>query len=123
MGAASAAVAAAVSTAVVRPCALRNLGGLVMQLSAVLALCPPPGESVSIMRGAAESGMSNVVRPGGGGWLAVMTVTHAVSGGCWSLLGRSAVVIMHFALCSGPKCVLCWLLKWIVVGRACELSV
>eukprot|EP00966_Prymnesium_polylepis_P209359 4850047-Prymnesium_polylepis.1 len=37
MGAASAAAAAAVSTAVVRPCALRNLGGLVMQLSAVLA--------------------------------------------------------------------------------------
>ena len=52
-----------------------------------------------------------------------MTVTHAVSAGYWSLLGLSAVVTMHFALCSGPKCVLCWLLKWIVVGRACELSV
>ena len=122
MGVASAAAAAAVSTAAVRPCALRNLGGLIMQLSAVLALCSLPGESVSIMRGAAES-MSNVVRPGGGGWLAVMTVTHAVSAGYWSLLGLSAVVIMHFALCSGPKCALCWLLKWIVVGRACELSV
>ena len=114
--------AAAVSTAVLRPCALRNLGGLVMQLSAVLALCSPPGESVSIMRGAAES-MSNVVRPGGGGWLAVMTVARAVSAGYWSVPGRSAVVIMHFALCSGPKCVLCWLLKWLVVGRACGLSV
>ena len=52
-----------------------------------------------------------------------MTVTHAVSAGYWSVPGRSAVVIMHFPLCSGPKCVLCWLLKWIVVGRACELSV
>ena len=60
--------AAAVSTAVLRPCALRDLGGLDMQLSAVLALCSPPGDSVSIMRGAAES-MSNVVRPGGeAGW-------------------------------------------------------
>ena len=122
MGVASAAAAAAVSTAAVRPCALRNLGGLIMQLSAVLALCSPPGESVSIMRGAAES-MSNVVRPGGGGWLAVMTVMHAVSAGYWSLLGLSAVVIMHFAWCSGTKRVLWWLLKWICAGRACELSV
>ena len=121
MGAASAAVAAAVSTAVVRPCALRNLGGLVMQLSAVLALCSPPGESVSIMRGAAES-MSNVVRPGGGGWLAVMAVARAVSAGYWSVPGRSAVVITHFAWCSGTKCVLCWLLKWICVERTHELS-
>ena len=88
--------AAAVSTAVLRPCALRDLGGLDMQLSAVLVLCSPLGESVSIMRGAAES-MSNVVRPGGGGWLAVMTVARAVSAGYWSVPGRSAVVIMHFA--------------------------
>ena len=77
MGVASAAAAAAVSTAAVRPCALRNLGGLIMQLSAVLALCSPPGESVSIMRGAAES-MSNVVQTGGGGWLVVMEVARAV---------------------------------------------
>eukprot|EP00966_Prymnesium_polylepis_P244245 5648475-Prymnesium_polylepis.1 len=35
-----------------------------------------------------------------------MTVTHAVSAGYWSVLGFSAVVIMHFALCSGlcAKC-------------------
>ena len=102
MGVASAAAAAAVSTAAVRPCALRNLGGLIMQLSAVLALCSLPGESVSIMRGAAES-MSNVVRPGGGGWLAVMTVTHAVSAGYWSLLGLSAVVIMCTSRCAPAR--------------------
>eukprot|EP00966_Prymnesium_polylepis_P142154 3282330-Prymnesium_polylepis.1 len=39
-----------------------------MQLSAVLALCSPPGESVSTMRGAAESmSMSCDLGAGGGG--------------------------------------------------------
>eukprot|EP00966_Prymnesium_polylepis_P120717 2789494-Prymnesium_polylepis.1 len=60
--------AAAVSTAVLRPCALSNLGGLAMQLSAVLALCSPPDESVSIMRGAAESMSMSCDLGGEAGW-------------------------------------------------------
>jgi len=57
--------AAGVSTAALRLCALRDLGGLDLRLSAALALCSPLGESASVTRGAAES-LSNVVRTGGG---------------------------------------------------------
>ena len=116
--------AAGVSTAALRLCALRNLGGLVLRLSAVLALCSPLGESVSVTRGAAESISNvNVVRTGGGGWLVVMAVARAVSAGCWAVPGRSAIVIMHFALWSGTKCVLCGLVKWICGARTRALSV
>ena len=97
-------------------------GGLVLRLSAALALCSPLGESASVTRGAAES-LSNVVRTGGGGWLVVMAAARAVSAGCWAEPGRSAIVIMHFALWFGMKCVLCGLVKWICGARTRTLSV
>ena len=114
--------AAGVSTAALRLCALRDLGGLDLRLSAALALCSPLGESASVTRGAAES-LSNVVRTGGGGWLVVMAAARAVSAGCWAEPGRSAIVIMHFALWLGMKCVLCGLVKWICGARTRTLSV
>ena len=60
---------------------------------------------------------------GGGGWLVVMAAARAVSAGCWAEPGRYAIVIMHFALWFGMKCVLCGLVKWICGARTRTLSV